>query len=428
LRQQAPITRKWLNRNILGFGLTSFLSDFCHEMATAVLPQFIQAIGASAAALGFIEGFADAVSSFSKLGAGYWGDKTGNRKNLTVIGYALTGFSKAVFAFAFAWPLILVGRTVGWLGRGIRSPLRDAMLADSVTKENHGKAFGFHRASDTAGAVAGPLAAFLLLSLIARHSGIAQLPEHLFPFLSGAAGEKFRVIFLLTLVPGILSVVTMAFLVKEKPHPPNHGLRFMGAVRAMPKEYRKFLLAVGIFGMADFAPTLMILRATTVLGPNIGLLKAMKLAALLYTLRNVVYLAASYPIGALSHRFPRPRYLAVGYAIAVVAFTGFLFAISSIFWFVVCFTFAGIFIAWEDTMERVAVRDYVDDSIAGTAFGLLGTINGIGDFASSIIVGALWTTVGPKWGFAYAVIVGLIGTVLMVQAPSAIITHGNREK
>lgn len=428
MRQQAPITRKWLNRNILGFGLTSFLSDFCHEMATAVLPQFIQAIGASAAALGFIEGFADAVSSFSKLGAGYWGDKTGNRKNLTVIGYALTGFSKAVFAFAFAWPLILVGRTVGWLGRGIRSPLRDAMLADSVTKENHGKAFGFHRASDTAGAVAGPLAAFLLLSLIARHSGIAQLPEHLFPFLSGAAGEKFRVIFLLTLVPGILSVVTMAFLVKEKPHPPNHGLRFMGAVRAMPKEYRKFLLAVGIFGMADFAPTLMILRATTVLGPNIGLLKAMKLAALLYTLRNVVYLAASYPIGALSHRFPRPRYLAVGYAIAVVAFTGFLFAISSIFWFVVCFTFAGIFIAWEDTMERVAVRDYVDDSIAGTAFGLLGTINGIGDFASSIIVGALWTTVGPKWGFAYAVIVGLVGTVLMVQAPSAIITHGNREK
>jgi MFS family permease len=428
LRQQAPITRKWLNRNILGFGLTSFLSDFCHEMATAVLPQFIQAIGASAAALGFIEGFADAVSSFSKLGAGYWGDKTGNRKNLTVIGYALTGFSKAVFAFAFAWPLILVGRTVGWLGRGIRSPLRDAMLADSVTKEYHGKAFGFHRASDTAGAVAGPLAAFLLLSLIARHSGIAQLPEHLFPFLSGAAGEKFRVIFLLTLVPGILSVVTMAFLVKEKPHPPNHGLRFMGAVRAMPKEYRKFLLAVGIFGMADFAPTLMILRATTVLGPNIGLLKAMKLAALLYTLRNVVYLAASYPIGALSHRFPRPRYLAVGYAIAVVAFTGFLFAISSIFWFVVCFTFAGIFIAWEDTMERVAVRDYVDDSIAGTAFGLLGTINGIGDFASSIIVGALWTTVGPKWGFAYAVIVGLVGTVLMVQAPSAIITHGNREK
>jgi MFS family permease len=179
--------------------------------------------------------------------------------------------------------------------------------------------------------------------------------------------------------------------------------------------------------MADFAPTLMILRATTVLGPDIGLLRAMKLAALLYTLRNVVYLAASYPIGALSHRFSRPRYLAVGYAIAVVTFTGFLFAISSIFWFVVCFTFAGIFIAWEDTMERVAVRGYVDDSIAGTAFGLLGTINGIGDFASSIIVGVLWTTVGPKWGFAYAVIMGLAGTILMAKAPPAITIQINKE-
>jgi MFS family permease len=422
LEKQAPITGKWLNRNIIGFALTSFLSDFCHEMATAVLPQFFQAIGASAAALGFIEGVADAVSSFSKLGAGYWGDKTGKRKKLTVVGYALTGFSKAVFAFAFAWPLIMAGRIVGWLGRGIRSPLRDAMLADSVTKQNLAKAFGFHRTSDTLGAVVGPLAAFMMLSLIARHPGIAQLPEHFFPFLSGAAGAKFRVIFLLTLVPGILSVAAMAFMVKEKPRSANHGLRFLGAVKAMPKQYRIFLLAVGVFGMADFAPTLMILRATTVLGPDIGFLKAAQLAALLYTLRNIVYAAASYPIGALSHRFSRSRYLAAGYCVAVVTFTGFLFATPSMLWFAICFSLAGVFIAWEDTMERVAVRDYVDDSIAGTAFGLLGTVNGIGDFASSIIVGALWTAIGPKWGFAYAVIVGLAGTILMAKTPPAITT------
>jgi MFS family permease len=213
LEKQVPTTEKWLNRNILGFGLTSFLSDFCHEMATAVLPQFIQAIGASAAALGFIEGVADAVSSFSKLGAGYWGDKTGKRKNLTVVGYTLTAFSKAVFAFAFAWPLILVGRIVGWFGRGMRSSLRDAMLADSVAEQYRAKAFGFHRASDTAGAVAGPLAAFLLLSIISNHPGIAQLPGRLFPFLSGAAGAKFRVIFVFYRVTRIVSVSTNAILV-----------------------------------------------------------------------------------------------------------------------------------------------------------------------------------------------------------------------
>jgi MFS family permease len=428
LEKQAPVTGKWLNRNIIGFALTSFLSDFCHEMATAVLPQFFEVIGASAAALGFIEGVADAISSFSKLGVGYWGDKTGNRKNLTVIGYALTGFSKVVFAFAFAWPLILAGRIVGWLGRGIRSPLRDAMLADSVTEKNRAKAFGFHRAGDTAGAVAGPLTAFLLLSLITSHPEIAQLPERVFPFLSGAAGAKFRVIFFLTLVPGILSVAAMAFLVKEKPRSPNHGLGFMNAVGAMPGEYRMFLLAVGVFGMADFAPTLMILRATTVLGPEIGFLKATQLAALLYTLRNIVYAAASYPIGALSHRFSRSRYLAAGYAVAVATFAGFLFTTSSVLWFAICFSLAGVFIAWEDTMEAVAVRDYVDDSIAGTAYGLLGTINGMGDFASSIIVGVLWTAIGPKWGFAYAVIVGLGGTILMLKTPSAIIIHGDKKK
>ncbi|MEJ2656056.1 MAG: MFS transporter [Desulfobacterales bacterium] len=412
-------TGKWINRNILGFGLTSLLSDFCHEMATAVLPQFIQAIGVSAAALGFIEGVADALSSFAKLGSGYWGDKTGNRKKWTVFGYALTGVSKALFAFAFSWPLILIGRAAGWLGRGLRGPLRDAMLADSVTKQNRGKAFGFNRTGDTVGAVMGPLAAYLLLSLMARHTWIAELPDHFFTFLSGVSGSKFRFIFLLTLIPGLLSVASMVFLVKEKTRSPNHELRFMGVIRAMPKEYRMFLFAVGVFGMADFAPTFMILRATTVLGPDIGFLKASQLAALFYTLRNIVYAAASYPIGALSHRFSRSRYLAAGYAVAVVTFAGFLFAFSSIFWFAICFSLAGIFIAWEDTMERVAVRDYVDDPIAGTAFGLLGAVNGIGDFASSIIVGVLWTAIGPKWGFAYAAIMGLAGMILMAKAPPA---------
>lgn len=427
MEESAPTKGKWLNRNILGFGLTSFLSDFCHEMATAVLPQFIQAIGVSAAALGFIEGVADALSSFAKLGSGYWGDKTGKRKKWTVFGYALTGISKTLFAFAFSWPLILIGRTLGWLGRGIRSPIRDAMLADSVTAQNRAKAFGFHRAGDTAGAVAGPLATFLLLSLITRHVGIAQLPERFFPFLSGAAGAKFRIIFLLTLVPGILSIASMAFLVTEKRRSPNHGLRFMGAVSAMPKEYRMFLLAAGVFGMADFAPTLMILRATTVLSPDIGFLKAAKLAALLYTLRNIVYAGASYPIGALSHRFSRSRYLAAGYFVAVVTFAGFLFATSSVLWLAICFSLAGVFIAWEDTMEAVAVRDYVEDSIAGTAFGLLGAVNGIGDFASSIIVGVLWTALGPKWGFAYAVVIGLGGTILMAKAPTAMTFHDDKE-
>lgn len=193
----------------------------------------------------------------------------------------------------------------------------------------------------------------------------------------------------------------------------TNGLQFVSAVRAMPEDYRWFLLAVGLFGMADFAPTLMILRATTVMEPQMGLIEASRLAALFYVLRNVTYTLASYPIGAWSDRFSRTRYLAVGYGIAVVTFLGFAFAIPSIWWFIVFFSLAGVFIAWEDTIEGAAVRDHVEDSLAGTAYGILGVVNGLGDFVSSFAVGLLWTSIGPVWGFAYSVVVGLAGTILM---------------
>jgi len=412
---RGPTPGRWFNKNVFGFGLTSLLSDLCHEMATAVLPQFMQAIGSSAAALGFIEGVADALSSFVKLGAGYHSDKIGHRKTWSVIGYFLTAISKAVFAFAFAWPLILLGRCVGWLGRGIRGPLRDAMLAESVSPQDRGKAFGFHRAGDTAGAVLGPLAAFGMLSWATAHPAIVQAVNSWLPGDAAARGGVFRLIFLLTLVPGILSVLSMVFLISERRRPHNHEMEFMATLRGLPRDYRTFLLAVGLFGLADFAPTLMILRATTVLEPRMGLLDASRWAALLYLLRNVVYALVSYPIGAMSDRFhfSHTRYLAVGYGVAVAAFAGFAIALPSVGWFAGCFVLAGIFIAWEDTMEGVAVRDYVQESVAGTAYGVLGVVNGVGDFASSLLVGFLWTGLGAPWGFAYSIVVGAAGTLLM---------------
>ena len=409
----------WLNRSVVGFGLTSLLSDFCHEMATAVLPQFMQAIGASAAALGFIEGSSDALSSFIKLWAGYHSDKIGHRKGWSVIGYALTAVSMAVIAFALAWPLILLGRAIGWLGRGIRGPLRDAMLAEAVAPEDRGKAFGFHRAGDTAGAVIGPLAAFALLTWLSAHPALVRAITAALPGLAGAPGGAFRIIFLLTLIPGVLSVLSMVFLITEKRRPLNHELRFTAALRSMPADYRKFLLAVLVFGCADFAPTLMILRASTLLAPAMGALEAARYAALLYLLRNVVYALASYPIGALSGRFSRHHYLAAGYAVAVLCFAGFAAPVASLWWLAGCFTLSGIFIAWEDTMEGVAVRDYVDESVAGTAYGVLGTANGVGDFASSLIVGGLWTAFGAGWGFAYAITAGAAGAILMARLKGA---------
>jgi MFS family permease len=420
VQTQQPQHNHWFNKNVFAFGLTSFLGDFGHEMATAVLPQFMQSIGSSAAALGFVEGIADAFSSFVKLGAGYHSDKIGHRKTWSTLGYALTGIAIAVFAFAFAWPLILLGRAVGWLGRGIRGPLRDAMLADSVSIENRGKAFGFHRAGDTAGAVAGPLTAFALLTYISNHPAITEKFLNWFPLLSHSAGAQFRVIFLLTLIPGMLSVVSIAFLVTEKRRLLNSKMRFWETMRSMPKDYRLFLVAVGVFGIADFAPTLMILRASTVLEPRLGIIEASRLAALFYTVRNLAYAIASYPIGALSNRFSRTGYLACGYGVAVITFIGFTFVIPSVWWFLLCFTLAGVFIAWEDTIEGVAVRDYVGSEIAGTAYGLLGVVNGIGDFVSSFIVGLLWTEIGPFWAFGYSVVIGAAGAFMMARIPKTL--------
>ena len=208
----------WLNRNVVGMTVTSFLGDAAHEMVTAVLPGFLGTIGVAAAALGWIEGVSDALASFVKLGAGWYSDRLGHRKGIVALGYFLTGTALAVFAVAVSWPLILLGRVVSWFGRGIRGPLRDAMLSESVTPEARGKAFGLHRAGDTVGAVVGPLIGVGVLALLPASNPSAP----------------FRAIFVLSLIPGLASVFSFVFLVREKRRPENKALRFWGALRDLP--------------------------------------------------------------------------------------------------------------------------------------------------------------------------------------------------
>jgi predicted MFS family arabinose efflux permease len=180
----------WLNSTVMGAGLTSFLSDFSHEAVTVLLPSFLLMLGAPVYVLGLIEGVSDGLSSFAKLFAGYYSDKLGKRKEFAIIGYIATGIFPAILAVAISWPVVLVGRAFGWMGRGIRGPPRDAILAKSVEKKDLGKAFGVHRAGDTLGAISGPLAAFAIV---------------------GAVG--LREIFWLALIPGLLAL--LAFWLRE---------------------------------------------------------------------------------------------------------------------------------------------------------------------------------------------------------------------
>ena len=396
--------QKWLNRNVVGMGLTSFLSDASHEMATAVLPGFLAVIGAPAAALGLIEGVADAASSFVKLAAGWYSDRIGHRKAITVGGYFVTGVAKALFAFAYAWPLVLVGRTVAWLGRGVRGPLRDAILAESVPAESRGRAFGFHRAGDTLGAIVGPAIAVALLAWLQPHA--ADNPS-----------APFRLIFWLTLIPGVSSAAAFAALVTERRRAPSHELRFWGALRSLPSSYRRLLVGVGVFGLADFAPTLMILAATQLLAPGHGVVHAAQIAGLLYMVRNIAYAGASFPIGALSDRVGRRGLLVLGYLVGAVVAAGFgvafIFCLHSMTYLLALFVLAGIYIAAEDALEGAMTADYTTPEVRGTAYGLLATVNGVGDFVASAAVGLLWTGVSPVAGFGYAAVLMLIGAAVL---------------
>jgi MFS family permease len=394
--------RRWLNRNVIGMAITSFLSDTGHEMVTAVLPGFLLTLGIAAAALGWIEGVSDASSSFVKLGAGWSSDRVGHRKGIVALGYFLTGTGLALFAAAISWPLILLGRIISWFGRGVRSPLRDAMLAESVTPDVRGKAFGLHRAGDTLGAIVGPLLGVWLLSVLPHPNPSAP----------------FRTIFLLSLIPGLASVFSFVFLVQENRRPANRLLRFWGAVRDLPKPYMRFLQGVGVFGLGDFSHALLILAAIQLLTPLYGAARAAEIAALLYVLRNAVYAATSFPIGVLADRMDKTKLLATGYLLGVL--TAALIAASlaaddpSLVRLAAAFVFAGIYIATQDALEGAIPADLVPTESRGTAYGLMGTVNGVGDLTASVLVGSLWTAVSPAVAFDCAGGVMLAGTLLLI--------------
>jgi len=401
----AQPTDRWLNRNVIGMTITSLLSDLGHEMATAILPAFLAILGISPAVLGAIEGIADATSSFVKLGTGWLSDRLGHRKAITVGGYALTGASQAIFALANGWGIVLLGRVVGWFGRGIRGPLRDAMLADSVQPAARGKAFGFHRAGDTLGAVLGPLLAVALIPIL--HARFV-----------GDASRAFRVVFLLTAIPGLASALVFALVVRERRRAPNHTLRFWTAIRSMPTRLRRALVGVGIFGLGDFSHTLIILAGIQLLTPTLGTVKAASVAGLLYVLHNITYALAPFPVGALSDRIGRRALLTGGYVLgAVVSLTlGLMLARGDGGWIglAVVFALAGIMLGIEDTLEGAMVADFAPTEVRGTAYGVLGTVNGIGDLVSSVLVGALWT-LHPLWGFGYATAMMALGAAMVLR-------------
>jgi MFS family permease len=395
---------RWLNRTVFGIGLASLFSDWSHEIATTILPAFLASMGAAAAWLGLIEGVSDGLSSFAKMASGYYTDKLQRRKPIAVIGYLVTALGTASIGLATAAWHILVSRSLAWLGRGVRSPVRKALLAAAVTRETYGRAFGFERMMDTCGAIIGPATAFVLLA---------------------ALQHNYRHIFLLTLIPGVCAAGVIAFLVKEKERKPVSHISFGERLRLLPRPYRKFLVAVGIFGAGDFAPTLLILLATQKLTPELGVARAASVAVGFYVLRNIFYAGFAYVAGWLADRFKKHFVLAFGYALAAVMALLIVAAPMTIGLLGAIFVLSGIYVAIEETLEDSFCAELVGEEHHGMAFGVLATVNGIGDFLSSIMVGALWTAFGTAVAFGYSAVLFALGALLVLRIrPTTTDGHG----
>jgi MFS family permease len=405
--EAAPVQpSRWLNRTAAGAGLTSALGDFCYETTTVILPGFLAVLGIPAAVLGIIEGVADAVTSFTKMVSGYIADKLGHRKMLVLVGYGLTPLGQVLIALAAGWPLLLLGRLVSWFGKGLRGPLRDAIVVQAVSAQTRGRAFGFHRAMDTIGAVIGPLLGVALL-------GWAQTWHWENP-----AGV-FRLVLWLSVIPGLLAVLAFLTLVQDPQHSPNPALKFFGALRGLPARFKRYLGAVGLFGVGDFSHSLLILAATQLLTASMGVVHAAQVAGLLYVGRNVVQVVASYPIGALADQLGSLPVLVVGYALGTL--TAILIALA--FWLDTAsvpllagtFVVAGLYVAVQEALESTVTADMVSSDTLATSYGALGGVNGGAKFVSSAAVGVLWTTVSPTFGLGLAAVFMAAGTLALAR-------------
>ncbi len=380
----------WAGSAVVGIGLASLFSDMGHETATAAMPAFLASLGAGSAALGLIEGLADGASSVAKLVSGLYADRLRRRKPLAVVGYLLTALGMASLAVATDWWHVLFGRLGAWLGRGARTPVRNVLLAEATTPESYGRAYGFERAMDSAGAVIGPLLSVGLLAAVGM-----------------------RRTFALTLVPGAIAAVLIAVLVQEHPHETRPHQKVLANVGSLPHDFRRLLVGVGIAGAGDFSNTLLILWATQAWAPHYGLTRAARLAMLSYVGYNVIYSGSCYVSGHLADRFPMRLVLAGGYALAVIPAGLLILPGSSWLKFAAIFGLSGLYMGVWETVESATAATMLPNPMRGVGFGVLATVNGLGDLVSSVVVGFLWA-ISPAAAMSFVIATSLAGALIVV--------------
>lgn len=367
-----------LPRNVWAVGLTSFFMDVSSEMVLNILPLFLaNVLGVKTNVIGLIEGLAEATASILKLFSGWLSDKLGGRKWLAVIGYGLSALSKPFFYFANSWGLVAGVRWADRVGKGIRTAPRDALVADSVTKETRGLAFGFHRAMDTAGAMLGLLIAVIVVWLAQKNT--LDLTK-----------STFQTVVLISLLPALLAVISLAVGAQDVPvkgqrAAPKFSLRGLG------KPFNIFLVIVSIFTLGNSSDAFLVLRAQ-----NLGISVTGVLVML--AMFNLIYTLVSTPAGSLSDRIGRRRLIIGGWLVYAAIYLGFAFARAG--WQVwLLYVVYGLYYGLAYGTANALVADLTPEHLRGTAYGTYNAVIGILAFPASFIAGLLWQGLGSWPGF-----------------------------
>ena len=383
-------------RNLYAFGITSFLNDTASEMAYWVLPAFLVSLGAGPAQLGLIEGLAESVASFAKLFSGYLTDRIDRRKPLVVGGYFVANAVKPLLALAGAWWHILLIRLSDRLAKGVRGAPRDVMVAESVPTERLGSAYGLIQSMDSAGAIAGPLAALVLLSRF----GI-------------------RGVFWAAAIPGALCVLVALFGIREtKRRTPDQSdaKAASKSVAApvvssggLPGAFYLVLVAVTLFSLGNSSDMFLVMRAQ-----NVGIPVA--LAPLLGLVFNITYTLGSWPAGWFSDHLSRRWIAAAGYLIFAAVYFVFGRAPSIL---VIWITMAvyGLYYALTQPVLKALVVETVGPEVRGRALGVYFFMTSVATLAASLITGELWKHYGAPIPFYFSAGLAAVSAALLVIKP-----------
>ncbi|MGH7667847.1 MAG: MFS transporter [Gemmatimonadaceae bacterium] len=378
---QAPRYR--LGRNVVALGLVSFFTDVSGEMIYPLLPVFLTAtLGASAAYVGVIEGTAESLSALLKLAGGWWSDRVRVRKPFMLVGYVLATITRPLVAIAQSAGQVLAIRATDRVGKGFRAAPRDALIADSVHPSIRGRAYGFERAGDNAGAVVGPLIAFALLQW---------------------DGLTLRHVFWLAVVPGAIAVAMVIWGVREVPKQTTRSGAPPDLRQPMDGRFWAYLTVIFVFTLGNSTDAFLLLRANQ-LGVSVAMIP------IIWALLNGVKTLTNTPGGALSDRVGRRPALIAGWLFYAGVYLA--FAHASRQWHAwALFAVYGIYFGFTEGAEKALVSDIVPAAQRGTAFGWFNLAVGLGALPASLIFGLIWDRVNPGAAFTFGAVLATIAAV-----------------